>query len=52
MHVKIELREREEPDEELIDTLIAISVLSKRLAKKLREEEKNVEIERIVAGTR
>ena len=52
MHIKIELQEREEPDEELIDTLIAISVLSKRLAKKLREEKKNVEIERIVAGTR
>ena len=52
MHIKIELQEREEPDEELIDTLIAISVLSKRLAKKLREEEKNVENERIVAGSR
>ena len=51
MHIKIELQEREEPDEELIDTLIAISVLSKRLAKKLREEEKNVENERIVAGS-
>ena len=52
MHIKIELQEREEPDEELIDTLIAISVLSKRLAKKLREEEKNVENERTIAGTR
>ena len=52
MSIKIELREREEPDEELIDTLIAISVLSKRLAKKLREEKENVEIERIVAGSR
>ena len=51
MHIKIELQEREEPDEELIDTLITISVLSKRLAKKLREEEKNVENERIVAGS-
>ena len=52
MRINIEPRERESPDEELIDTLIAISVLSRRLAKKLREEKENVEIERIVAGTR
>jgi hypothetical protein len=33
--------EPKKQDEELIDTLIAISILSKRLAEKLREEEKN-----------
>ena len=52
MRINIEPRERESPDEELIDTLITISVLSKRLAKKLGEEEKNVENERTIAGTR
>ena len=52
MRINIEPQERESPDEELIDTLIAISVLSKRLAKKLGEEEKNVENERTIAGTR
>ena len=52
MRINIEPRERESPDEQLIDTLIAISVLSKRLAKKLGEEEKNVENERTIAGTR
>jgi hypothetical protein len=52
MCVSNEPQEREEPDEELIDTLIAISVLSKRLAEKLREEEKNVENERTVTDPR
>lgn len=36
MNVTNEFLESEIPDEELIDTLIAISVVSKRLAHKLR----------------
>lgn len=36
MNVSDESLDQELPDEELIDTLIAISVVSKRLAHKLR----------------
>ena len=34
---------RDTPDEELIDMLIAVSVVAKRLAEKLREKEANKE---------
>jgi UDP-N-acetylmuramyl pentapeptide synthase len=37
--------EDEFPDEELIDTLIAISVVSKRLAEKLRKQNKKTRSE-------
>lgn len=36
-------RGRDTPDEELIDMLIAVSVVTKRLAEKLREKEANKE---------
>ena len=36
-------RGRDTPDEELIDRLIAVSVVAKRLAEKLREKEANKE---------
>jgi hypothetical protein len=36
-------RGRDTPDEELIDMLIAVSVVAKRLAEKLREKEANKE---------
>ena len=36
-------RGRDAPDEELIDMLIAVSVVAKRLAEKLREKEANKE---------
>ena len=36
-------RGRDTPDEELIDMLIAVSVVAKRLAEKLRENEANKE---------
>ena len=36
-------RGRDTPDEELIDMLIAVSVVAKRLAEKLRQKEANKE---------
>ena len=36
-------RGRDTPDEELIDMLIAVSVVAKRMAEKLREKEANKE---------
>ena len=36
-------RGRDTPDEELIDMLIAVSVVAKRLAEKLKEKEANKE---------
>ena len=36
-------RGRDTPDEELIDMLIAVCVVAKRLAEKLREKEANKE---------
>lgn len=36
-------RGRDTPDEELIDMLIAVSVVAKRLAEKLREKQANKE---------
>ena len=36
-------RGRDTPDEELIDMLIAVSVIAKRLAEKLRQKQANKE---------
>ena len=36
-------RVRDTPDEELIDMLIAVSVIAKRLAEKLRQKQANKE---------
>ena len=36
-------RGRDTPDEELIDMLIAVSVVAKRLAEKLRQQQSNKE---------